>query len=197
MKKVFKSRIFLCIIVGICCIGIGVYAANTYEASEIVYNASNGETMNVNDALNALYNNKGFKTINIQDEYTITTSNSNARGSNIDSVNIGKDNFYNLTGSVNYAQNVTFAIEKDLSKYKFLKLYIEYSGKSYNNKVELTVGNSTPLSFNIVPNNEDTFTKILLIGINDIDNNKISVKISAGANVPNCLSFNIGISLMN
>ena len=38
--------------------GIGVYAATTYKANEVVYNASDGTSMNVSEALNELYDAK-------------------------------------------------------------------------------------------------------------------------------------------
>ena len=55
MKKVIKSRIFIFVLTAIIFMSIGVYAANTYKASDVVYNASDGTSMNVNDALNELY----------------------------------------------------------------------------------------------------------------------------------------------
>ena len=55
MKKVIKSRIFLIVLLCIISCGIGVYAATTYKASDVVYNASDGTSMNVNDALNNIY----------------------------------------------------------------------------------------------------------------------------------------------
>ena len=58
MKKVIKSRIFLIVILCIISCSIGVYAATIYKASDVVYNASDGTSMNVNDALNDLYNNR-------------------------------------------------------------------------------------------------------------------------------------------
>ena len=57
MKKIIKSRIFLIVILCIISCSIGVYAATTYKATDVVYNASDGTSMNVNDALNELYNN--------------------------------------------------------------------------------------------------------------------------------------------
>ena len=56
MKKVIKSRMFLVIICGIVFTSIGVYAATTYNATDVVYNASDGTSMTVNDALDDLYN---------------------------------------------------------------------------------------------------------------------------------------------
>ena len=56
MKKIIKNKIILIVILCIISCGIGVYAATTYKASDVVYNASNGTSMNVNDALNELYN---------------------------------------------------------------------------------------------------------------------------------------------
>ena len=58
MKKIIKSRIFLIVICGIIFTGLGVYAATIYKASDVVYNASDGSSMSVNDALNELYNKK-------------------------------------------------------------------------------------------------------------------------------------------
>ena len=58
MKKIIKSRIFLIIITTIIVTSISVYAATTYKASDVVYNASNGTSMNVEDALNELYSSK-------------------------------------------------------------------------------------------------------------------------------------------
>lgn len=55
MKKVLNNRLFIFIISGILFTSLGVYATITYKASDIVYNASNGVSMNVNDALNELY----------------------------------------------------------------------------------------------------------------------------------------------
>ena len=56
MKKVIKSRIFLIIVLCIISCGIGVYAAVTYNATDVLYTSSDGTSMTVNDALNDLYN---------------------------------------------------------------------------------------------------------------------------------------------
>ena len=57
MKKIIKSRIFLIVICGIIFTSFGIYAATTYKASDVLYKASDGTSINVNDALNELYNN--------------------------------------------------------------------------------------------------------------------------------------------
>ena len=57
MKKLIKSRIFLVIITTIIVASVSVYAATTYKATDVVYNASDGTSMNVSEALNELYNN--------------------------------------------------------------------------------------------------------------------------------------------
>ena len=57
MKKVIKSRIFLIIVLCIISCGIGVYAAVTYNATDVLYTSSDGTSMTVNDALNDLYAN--------------------------------------------------------------------------------------------------------------------------------------------
>ena len=55
MKKIMKSRIFLVIITMIICISGTLYAAVTYKASDVVYNASDGTSMTVNEVLNDIY----------------------------------------------------------------------------------------------------------------------------------------------
>ena len=55
MKKIMKSRIFIFILTSIIFTSILVYASTTYKASDVIYNASDGTSKNVNDALNELY----------------------------------------------------------------------------------------------------------------------------------------------
>ena len=57
MKKIMKKRIFLMIFLCIICCSIGVFAATTYKATDVLYTSSDGTSMNVNDALNELYSN--------------------------------------------------------------------------------------------------------------------------------------------
>ena len=66
MKKIMKSRIFLIVILCIIRCSIGVYAATTYKATDVVYNASDGTNMNVNDALNDLYNKSNNNSNNLK-----------------------------------------------------------------------------------------------------------------------------------
>ena len=61
MKKVIKNRMFLVIIITIIVTSVSVYAATTYKATDVIYKASDGTSMNVNDALNELYNKSGNK----------------------------------------------------------------------------------------------------------------------------------------
>ena len=56
MKKIIENRIFIVIITMIICISGTLYAANKYQASEVVYKASDGTTTDVNTALNNIYN---------------------------------------------------------------------------------------------------------------------------------------------
>ena len=84
MKKLIKSRIFLVIITTIIVASVSVYAATTYKASDVIYNSSNGTSMNVSDALNELYNDKsnnlnGLSIINFG--FTIQQSNELPYGS--------------------------------------------------------------------------------------------------------------------
>ena len=55
MKKVIKSRIFLIIVLCIISCGIGVYAAVTYNATDVLYTSSDGTEMTVESALNDIY----------------------------------------------------------------------------------------------------------------------------------------------
>ena len=59
MKKIIKNKIILIVILCIISCGIGVYAATTYKATDVIYNASDGTSMSVNEALNDLYKNLG------------------------------------------------------------------------------------------------------------------------------------------
>ena len=61
MKKVIKSRIFIIIVLCIISCGIGVYAAVTYNATDVLYTSSDGTSMTVSDALNELYANFLYK----------------------------------------------------------------------------------------------------------------------------------------
>ena len=66
MKRITKNKIILIVILCIISCSIGVYAATIYKATDVVYNASDGTSMNVNDALNELYNksnNTGYPNI--------------------------------------------------------------------------------------------------------------------------------------
>ena len=56
MKKILKNKTFLIVILCIISCGIGVYAAVTYSASDVLYTSSDGTNMNVENALNNLYN---------------------------------------------------------------------------------------------------------------------------------------------
>ncbi len=77
MKKIIKNKIILIVILCIISCGIGVYAATTYKASDVVYNASDGTSMNVNEALNELYNNckSGISSFRIGDYIKMTPTN--------------------------------------------------------------------------------------------------------------------------
>ena len=57
MKRVILNNIFLVIITTIVVVSVSIYAAGKFRAAEIIYDASNGTSTNVNDALDELYNN--------------------------------------------------------------------------------------------------------------------------------------------
>ena len=94
MKKVIKNRIFLIIVLCIISCGIGVYAAVTYKASDVLYISTDGTSMTVNDALNELYNNMniggceskvatptlgaGMIPVTISDDGTVTYADTNS-----------------------------------------------------------------------------------------------------------------------
>ena len=196
-----KQKFLFQIIIGILLSSGLVYAASFY-ANDIRYEPidTNWEVSNVEDALNDLYNKAKTKEINYEnvlDNFAITPSNSNASGSNISPVNLGKDDFYNLTGTVNYQQNVSFGLNKDLTDYKFIKIYIEYwttNSENYTHNVDLTIGDEI-LSFKLIPIGQNIKTKTLVVGINNPENKTITMKLEATANVPNSMNFNIGFSL--
>ena len=56
MKKIIKNRLFIALITTIIVASGTLYAANKYQASEVVYNKKNGTTTDVNTALNDIYN---------------------------------------------------------------------------------------------------------------------------------------------
>ncbi len=106
MKKIIKSRIFLVIITMIICISGTLYAANTYKASDVIYNASDGTSMNVNDALNNLYSVKKISNIKYVDitipnavySYTINITDYIKEKSEIISAGAISRNYYGWTG---------------------------------------------------------------------------------------------------
>ena len=55
MKKIIKSRLFIVIITTIIVASGTLYAANKYQASEVIYNASDGTSTTVNRTLDDLY----------------------------------------------------------------------------------------------------------------------------------------------
>ena len=104
MKKIIKNKIFLIVLLCIISCGIGAYAATTYKASDVVYNASDGTSMNVNDALNDLYKNKG----------------SNIKTKRFTTYNISALNTYNDTKWINPdTQNVSCTGSGDNQKCTF------------------------------------------------------------------------------
>ena len=137
MKKIMKSRIFIFILKAIMFTSIGVYAATTYKASDVIYNASDGTSMNVNDALNELYNKKiedetkyylykdgdiyssitGGWRRGYQSQYTTLTNSSGHLT-------------FKATGG-NYSSNMTTTNKINLTDYK--KIYFEVD--NYNIKI--------------------------------------------------------------
>ena len=72
MKKIMRNKIILIVILCIISCSIGVYAATIYKASDVVYNASDGTSMNVEDALNELYN-KSFNNETLNDDLIVAS----------------------------------------------------------------------------------------------------------------------------
>ena len=97
MKKVIKNRIFLIIVLCIISCGIGVYAAVTYKASDVLYTSSDGTSMTLNDALNDLYSIKNLGTATSSDIISGKTA-----------VVQGKL----ITGTLNKLSNVVETIQK-------------------------------------------------------------------------------------
>ena len=82
MKKIIKSRLFIVIITTIIVASGTLYAANKYQASEVIYNASDGTTTDVNTALNDLYT-KISSSADLQIKYLGTKYLSTTSGSNV------------------------------------------------------------------------------------------------------------------
>ena len=139
MKKVIKNKIFLIVLLCIISCGIGVYAATTYKANEVVYNASDGTSMNVNDALNELYDAKK----NIVEE---SKKNPDVISSIVSSLYNGEKKTYTIAGkSINCASfsgtsKCTDSFTFDSNK---INIYETPDGKTaVLNSIALTVGNS-------------------------------------------------------
>ncbi len=64
MKKILNNKIFIVIVTMIICISGTLYAASKYQASEVTYyNANNGDTTTVQEALDKLYDMKSCKSL--------------------------------------------------------------------------------------------------------------------------------------
>ena len=138
MKKVIKNRIFLVIICGIIFTSIGVFAANTYKASDILYTSSDGISMNVNDALNDLKNlcsnqqlynlylASGYKDLyELNGAKTITFTKTQTNNSvSIYGSNTKVSDFSGMTLLKKVEVNVTGTFTIDISQYKYLGLYV-------------------------------------------------------------------------
>ena len=72
MKRLIKSKIFIAVITTIIVASGTLYAANKYQASEVVYNKKDGTTISVQDALNNLYDDINVN--NLQEIYTFKES---------------------------------------------------------------------------------------------------------------------------
>lgn len=55
MKKVLKNRIFIIITTMIMCVSGTLYAANKYQANQVIYSKKDGTTIDLNTALDELY----------------------------------------------------------------------------------------------------------------------------------------------
>ena len=139
MKKIIRSRIFLIVIVCVISCGIGVYAANTYKATEVLYTSSDGTSMNVEDALNELYDTKK----NIVEE---SKKNPDVISSIVSSLYNGEKKTYTIAGkSINCASfsgtsrcSDSFTFDSDK-----INIYETPDGKTaVLNSINLSVTNS-------------------------------------------------------
>ncbi len=155
MKKIIKNKIILIVILCIISCGIGVYAATTYKASDVVYNASDGTSMNVNDALNELYKKKndvssisgrlqtgrtrggaGYATItfnNISAGKKLKLSNYTTNGAYTNKLNII------LPDRTISASNGEYSITKTGSVSIYLYLYYADEGNDYSGYVDYMI----------------------------------------------------------
>ena len=75
MKKIIKSRLFIVVITMVIVASGTLYAANKYQASEVVYNKKDGTTTDVNTALDNIYKSckkKGNSVFKIGDYVSMT-----------------------------------------------------------------------------------------------------------------------------
>ena len=155
MKKIIKSRIFLVIITMIICISGTLYAATTYKATDVIYNASDGTSMDVNDALNELYKKKndvssisgrlqtgrtrggaGYATItfnNISAGKKLKLSNYTTNGAYTNKLNII------LPDRTISASNGEYSITKTGSVSIYLYLYYADEGNDYSGYVDYMI----------------------------------------------------------
>ena len=104
MKKVIKNRIFLVIVTLIIGTSLGVYAANTYKATDVIYNGSDGTSKDVNEALNELYELKSNNSVKyelLQNWRRIYVANSSSSNETY----VGPDNYYEYTAIIIFFHN--------------------------------------------------------------------------------------------
>ena len=110
----------------IICISGTLYAAVTYKATDVVYNASDGTSKNVSEALNELYENKNKNNSSVIYIPTLTFSSScNASSS------MGSDSSVS-TNTVSVGSSTTFQFTFSIKEYS--KLSIESGNCTYTLK---------------------------------------------------------------
>ena len=179
MKKIMKSRIFIFILTAIMFTSIGVYAATTYKASDVIYNASDGTSMNVNDALNELYNKK------IEDEtkyYLYKAGNvySDITGgwrkgfqSQYSTLTLNSDHLTFVAPGGSYSSNLTTSKKVNLTDYS--KIYFEVDNQN------ISIGTMTTPDSMSLQRTDYGYTTSLCIGSSQskkLDNGHYLIELS-------------------
>ena len=122
MKKIIKSRLFLVIITMIVCISGTLYATNKYYSNEIVYNTSDGKTMNVGEALDNLYS-----------DYNSLKKKGNATANQILNGKTAIVNGNEITGKMNNLSDTFIWVNADNGKFDTNVNYTYLDGSKTSN----------------------------------------------------------------
>ena len=148
MKKIMKSKIFLIVILCIISCSIGVYAATTYKASDVVYNASDGTSMNVNDALNDIYQ---IKTLGDATESDIISGKKAVVQGKLITGTLNKFNnvLETISNSSTYATSVTgnLVVPNNITEGILIATFVGVNATFSNSSIKLSNGGTATQIF--------------------------------------------------